>query len=148
MRSIKRMWVLRKNECSRIPSIFSNGPAMVKSNILMLFSYPSYLKTSPEKRYQETQPFCLSVRTAEGSYFFFHLKPNCVLNLPLSERAYISQKLSVPLLSLESSFHSSRHFFSAHVAYFATASNLLSQETKEIFHIKREKNVLEVKFSD
>lgn len=151
MRSIKRIWVLRKNECSGIPGIFSNAPAVVKSNILMLFSYPSYLKTSPEKRYQETQPFRLSrlsVRTAEGSFFFFHLKPNCVLNLPLSERAYISPKLSVPLLSLESSFHSSGHFFSAHVTYFPTASNLLSQESKEIFHIKREKNVLEVKFSD
>lgn len=74
MRSIKRIWVLRKNECSGIPGIFSNAPAVVKSNILMLFSYPSYLKTSPEKRYQETQPFRLSrlsVRTAEGSFFFF-----------------------------------------------------------------------------
>lgn len=129
MRSVKKKWVLQRKECSRIPNIFSNAPAVVKRNTLMLF-YPSYLKTSPEKRYQKTQPFRLLVRTAEGSYLLFF--PSETKLCPKS----ITFRKSIHVSEIKCALAFSREHFSliwtflpsTHVAYLATASNLKRQK--------------------
>lgn len=130
MRSVKKEWVLRRKECSRILSIFNNAPAVVKRKTLILFPYPSYLKTSPEKRNQETQPFHPLVRTAEGSYLFF-----LPLETKLCPKSTTFRK-SIHVSEIKCALAFSREHFSlictflprTHVAYLATASNLKRQK--------------------
>lgn len=89
------------------------------------------------------------MRTDQGSFFVSPPETKlCPKSTTYRKSIHFSEPKSALAFSREQLSLNWTFLLSTHVAYFATASNLLSQEKKEIFHIKREKNVLEVKFND